>query len=149
METLYSKILWDELGLKNDKGDLFEINKAEIKEINKYILDWAKSTEFDNLEKVLFELSLINKYTYEMYYDGAFFGFSQNKKNDTIIIHDNNMMPTILAMAIKTYMNPNDLRLAADILDVFYERMPKQPNSEYGYKLEKGNLLLESKNKKD
>jgi len=74
MDTIYSKIVWDELG--NTYKD-FKIHTQEPGVVDKMVLDWVKEAPIEKVEEVLFELSWIRKTTFETYYDGPFYGFSQ------------------------------------------------------------------------
>jgi hypothetical protein len=151
METIYSKIIWGELDLKDYKIHLEPWEKTET-----LILNWIKETELDKVEEVLFDISWIRKSTYENYYDGPFYGFSQHddevlSKLDgikaDIVIHDCGMLPTILEMAIRTRMAPSDLLFMAKILEAFWAKVPKKDSCstegcsiddiKWGYKLEK------------
>jgi hypothetical protein len=145
METIYSKIIWDELGLKDYKIHLESWSKTE-----ELILDWVRNNELEKVEEVLFDLSWIRKSTYEDYYDGPFYGFSQHAddvlKNlegtkADIVIHDCAMLPTILEMAIRTRMSPSDFTFMAKLLEEFWKKVPKKESCSteglnWGYKLD-------------
>jgi len=152
METIYSKIIWGELGLKDYKIHLEPWEKTEG-----LILDWVRNNELEKVEEALFDLSWIRKSTYENYYDGPFYGFSQHddevldKLEGTkadIVIHDCGMLPTILEMAIRTRMSPSDFTFMAKILEEFWKKVPKKESCSeegcsiqkirWGYKLDAG-----------
>lgn len=127
METIYSKIIWKELGYT---PETYQIHKEDYKKTNKLILDWIKTSDFDKVEKTLFDLSFIHSVTYEDYYDGPFYGFNQrddDKRVDgpDLMIHDTYMFPTILHMCAKTKVSPSELRFIAKILEIYYKRVPK------------------------
>jgi hypothetical protein len=149
METIYSKIIWDELKLKD-----YQIHKEPFEKTENLILDWIRQSPLEKVEEVLFEdLSWLRKVTYESYYDGPFYGFSQKEdevleKNEglkaDIVIHDTALLPTILEMAIRTRMSPSDFRFIAQILEEFWKKVPKKEPScsidsgNWGYKVESG-----------
>ena len=147
METIYSKIIWGELGLKDYKIHLEPWEKTEM-----LILDWIEANDLEKVENVLFDLSWIRKSTYESYYDGPFYGFSQhdddvlNKLEGSkadIVIHDCAMLPSILEMAIRTRMSPSDFIFIAKILEAFWKKVPKNEacsigDIKWGYKLDEG-----------
>ncbi len=146
METIYSKIIWNELDLKD-----YKIHKEPVEKTENLILEWIESSSLEKVEEVLFELSWFRKVTFESYYDGPFFGFSQREdevlekheglKSD-IAIHDCGMLPSILDMAIKTRMSPSDFIFIAKILEAFWKKVPKrecgiEDQDRWGYKLDK------------
>jgi hypothetical protein len=149
METIYSKVIWEELKL-----DGYQIHKEPWEKTEKLILDWVRETPLERVEEVIFEdLSWIRKTTYETYYDGPFYGFSQHSDEvlekldgyqSDIVIHDCGLLPSILEMAIRTRMSPSDFRFIAQILDEFWKKVPKpEPEScssdeNWGYKVESG-----------
>ena len=150
METIYSRIIWHELGLKDYKIHLEPWEKTE-----KLILDWIENNDLEKVEEVLFDISWIRKSTYESYYDGPFYGFSQHEdavldklegiKAD-VVIHDTGMLPSILEMAIRTRMSPSDFMFIAKILEAFWKKVPKNEacsikEIEWGYKLEESKEL--------
>jgi hypothetical protein len=150
MQTIYSQIIWAELGMKD-----YKIHTEPWAKTEKLVLDWIRETDIERVEKVLFDLSWITRISYEDYYDGPFFGFSQ--RDDEVLkktpghkcdlaIHDTGMLPSVLRMAIQTRMSPEELRFIANILEIFNERTRKpsgtcslERNEEsYGYKLVAG-----------
>lgn len=124
METIYTKIIWDVLGKKD-----YKLHKEEPQKTEKLILDWIKSTPLEKVDEILFkDCSWLDKVTAEDYYDGFFYGFSQEAKDtesQKIMIHDMGMLPTLLHMAIKVKFAPSELRFMADILEAYYEKLPK------------------------
>lgn len=145
METIYSKIIWDELGLKDYKIHLEPWEKTE-----ELILDWIRDNDLEKVEEALFDISWIRKSTYENYYDGPFYGFSQHDdevlKNlegtkADIVIHDCGMVPTILEMAIRARMAPSEFSFMAKVLEEFWKKVPKKESNSveglnWGYKLQ-------------
>ena len=150
MESLYSRIIWGEMGRKD-----FKIHTADPKDVEKMILDWFRTEDLEKVEKLIFEMSWITKTTFETYYDGPFFGFSQQTDEElmkqeghkcNILLHDIAMVPTILEMSIRTGMSPSELRLIADIMEIFYSRLPTEKETcslsrvmnheTFGYKLQ-------------
>jgi hypothetical protein len=158
MDTIYSKIIWEELELKD-----YKIHKEPWERTEKLILDWIRENPLEKVEEVLFDLSWIRKITYETYYDGPFYGFSQHSdevldkldgyKSD-VVIHDCGMLPSILEMAIRTRMSPSDFRFIAQILEEFWKKVPKKEScttescsidsGNWGYKVEPGKEPNES-----
>jgi hypothetical protein len=145
METIYSKIIWGELGLKD-----YKIHLEESEKTRNLILGWVRDTDISKVEEVLFDLSWIKKTTYETYYDGPFYGFSQHEdqvldkleghKCD-LLIHDSGMFTTILEMAIRTRMNPSEFILMSQILEEFWKKVPvnescSSDGHNWGYKVE-------------
>jgi len=145
MDTIYSRIIWEELDLKDYKIHLEPWEKTET-----LILNWINDTELERVEEVLFDLSWIRKSTYEDYYDGPFYGFSQSEEDALkkskgikadIVVHDCGMLPTILEMAIRTRMSPSDFIFMSKILETFWKKVPKDESCsidkiKWGYKLE-------------
>lgn len=150
MESLYSRIIWRELNRPD-----FKIHTAEPKDVDTMILDWVRTADIEKVEEVIFDMSWIRKTTLEDYYDGPFYGFSQQDdkyllKQEghacNLLLHDSAMVPTLLDMAIRTRMSPSELRLIADIMEIFYSRLPKKESvcrisgemdhTTFGYKLE-------------
>jgi len=159
MESLYSRIIWGEMGRKD-----FKIHTADPKDVEKMILDWFRKEDMEKVENLIFEMSWISKTTFETYYDGPFYGFSQQDDEElmkqeghkcNILLHDIAMVPTILEMSLRTGMSPSELRLIADILEIFYSRLDKKEptcrlsssmnHETFGYKLQPA---LEKTNKK-
>jgi hypothetical protein len=145
METIYSKIIWGELGL-ND----YKIHLEESEKTRNLILGWVRDTDLSKVEEVLFDLSWIKKTTYETYYDGPFYGFSQHDdaildnleghKCD-ILIHDSALFTTILEMAIRTRMTPSEFVFMSQILEEFWKKVPidescSSDGHNWGYKVE-------------
>lgn len=141
METIYSKVIWGELGLKD-----YKIHQEKPEKTENLILDWIKNTDLEKVEEVLSELSWFRKISYESYYDGPFYGMSQSDdevlekmeggiKAD-IVIHDIGIMTSILDIAIKTRMNPSSLVFIAKILEEFWKKVPENytnPNDDNGH----------------
>jgi hypothetical protein len=134
MNTIYSKIIWMELGLGN-----YKIHEEPLEKTEGLVLDWIKKTPVEKVEKVLFSddgLSYLSNITFEDYYDGPFFGLNQRDKDKRIkrddgspepdiIVHDTGVLPTILHIAIKTKMVPSDFTFIAKILEAYWEKIPK------------------------
>lgn len=129
METIYSKILWGELGLKD-----YKIHEEDNGKTNQLILDWIKETPLERVDEVLFsDLSWIDRITDDGYYDGQFHGINQRVENkmyktddgepqSDIVIHDCGLLPSILHIAIKTGSQPEEFYFIAKILEVYYEK---------------------------
>jgi hypothetical protein len=148
METIYSKIIWGELNLKD-----YKIHNEPSEKTENLILEWIENTALEKVEEVLLDLSWFRKITFDSYYDGPFFGFSQrddevlekhNGIKSDVVIHDCGMLPSIIDMAIRTRMSPGDFIFIAKILEAFWKKVPKQEGcslsgdeDQWGYKLDK------------
>jgi len=144
METIYSKIIWNELGLKD-----FKIHDVEPKLVTDMVIDWVKTADFDKVEKVLFDLSFFESISYETYYDGPFYGINQRSKEKRdelyegeykcdVIVHHLNIFETVFHLLAKTNFSPNDLRFMAELLEVFQAREPKDRKYGWDHDLEEG-----------
>ena len=137
MDTIYSKIIWDELGFKCSE---YKIHEEPWERTEGLILDWIKKTPIEKVNAVLFGedgLSYLQSITYEDYYDAPFYGLNQRDKDKRIkrddgsvepdiIVHDTGLFPTILHIAIKTKMAPSEFAFMAKILEAYWEKFPKQ-----------------------
>jgi hypothetical protein len=132
MESIYSRIIWKELGMKDYKLHVEPFEKTE-----KLILDWVKDNTIEKVNEVLFDISWIDRITNDGYYDGQFYGISQREKDkqnknedgtiqSDVIIHDIGLLPSILHIAIKTRIYPDDFRFIATILEAYYDKIPKE-----------------------
>lgn len=132
MNTIHSKIIWDELGLKDYKIHLEDKDKTQ-----QLILDWIRDNTLEKVEEVLFDLSWIDRITNDGYYDGPFYGLNQHDKDkqylsddgtpqSDILVHDVGLKPTIIHIAIKTRMSPEEFIFISKILEVYYQKLPKQ-----------------------
>lgn len=134
MHTIYSKIIWGELGLEK-----YKIHEEPLEKTQGLILDWIKKNPIEKVEKVLYEdLSYLSNVTYENYYDGPFYGINQREKDKRVkrddgtvepdlIVHDTGVLPTILHIAIKTGMEPSDFIFMAKVLEAYYEKPKPKP----------------------
>ncbi len=130
MRTIYSEIIWNQLGLKD-----YQIHKEEGDKTNKLILDWVNDSSLEKVQEVLFGLSWINKVVDNGWYDGQFYGFNQRTvplppnedgtPQSDLMIHDCGMLPTIFHMALKTGVGTDELRLIADLIDAYDKKLPK------------------------
>lgn len=130
MESIYSRIIWHELGLKD-----YEIHKSDREKTQNLILDWIKSTPLEKVNEVLFDISWIDRIVNDGYYDGQFYGINQRDKDNQhkvdgecqsdIVIHDCGILPSILHLAIKSKICPEQLIFLAKILDAYLEKIPK------------------------
>ncbi len=146
MDTIYSKIIWDELGYTPTNYKLHE-EKAEKTE--QLIIDWVKNTPIERVNEVLFkELSFLNSITAEDYYDGYFYGINQkepekrNKSEDgrilpDIVIHDMAILPSMLMISIKTRVSPSELIFMSKILEAYYDKLPKEISCDLNNNLRK------------
>lgn len=135
METLYSRIIWEELGRRDIK-----INEEPFEKIEELILDWFKSAPKERIQEVLKELSWFDRITFEDWYDGAFYGINQREKekqyknekgniDPDIVVHDSGIMPSVLYLLIKTNISPEELEFYAKILRIYRNRMrDEKPN---------------------
>lgn len=131
MNTIYSEIIWDQLNLKDYKIHLEPWDKTE-----NLIIDWVRDNTLEKVNEVLFGLSWIYRIVDDGWYDGQFYGLNQREKDkqykhdddkvqSDIIIHDGGILPSFLHVAIKSGMNSSELRFMANLLDVYYEKIPK------------------------
>lgn len=146
MDTIYSKIIWDELGYTPSNYKLHE-EKAEKTE--QLILNWIKNTPLEKVNEVLFnDLSWLKSITYEDYYDGIFYGINQKepeeRKKDEhgritpdILVHDIGILPTLLMISIKTKIQPNELIFMAKLLEAYYDKLPKDNSCDLNSTLRK------------
>lgn len=130
MNTIYSKIIWMELGLGN-----YKIHEEPLEKTEGLVLDWIKKSPVEKVEKAIFDdLSFLTNVTFEDYYDGPFFGINQREKDKRVkrddgsiepdlLVHDTALLPTILHVAIKTKMAPSDFTFMAKILEAYWEKI--------------------------
>lgn len=136
MQTIYSKIIWEELGLED-----YKIHLEDWKNTEKLIIDWIKNTPIEKVDEVLSELSWINRIEEDAYYDGHFHVINQYSKEEEqiliekgkpkhdLIIHDSGLIPSFLNIAIKCNMSSNEIRFMADLMDAYHEKFPKKSSS--------------------
>lgn len=144
MDSIYSKVIWGELGYTYEN---FKIHEQDPDLIDKLIIDWVKEADIDKIETVLFDLSSIDKVTYESYYDGPFYGISQreeskrkelfakdDKGNFTcdFLFHQMEVFPTLLHISLKTRISPSEIRFMADVLEAYYSRLSKEKLNDNG-----------------
>ena len=144
MDTIYSKVIWGELGYSHEN---FKIHEQDSTVVEELIINWVKEADLERIETVLFEISSIDKVTYETYYDGPFYGISQrkesirkemydkdNKGNFTcdFLFHDTQALATILHMSLKTRISPAEIRFMADVLEAYYRRLSKEKFNDNG-----------------
>lgn len=98
METLYSKVIWNKLGMKD-----YQIYNRPHKETDDLIVQWIKDTPLDEVLELINELSLNDMCTsMEMevdYYDGFF--HSIKTTNNELYFHDTNILPIVMVFFIK------------------------------------------------
>jgi hypothetical protein len=132
METIYSRIIWKELGMKD-----YKIHEEPFEKTDGLIIDWVKNNSIEKVNEVLFDISWIDTITNSGYYDGQFYGINQREKDKQykhedgkpqpdLILHDTSMFTSILHLSIKTRLSPDELIFMAKILEVYYEKLPKQ-----------------------
>lgn len=132
METIYSKIIWDELGMRE-----YKIHEEFGDKTDELIINWVRETPLEKVNEILFsELSWIDRIDDDGYYDGNFYGINQRvvdkmyktddgKPQSDVVIHDVGIFPSILHIAIKTGMHVSELKFMAKLLEVYYEKLPK------------------------
>jgi len=132
MDTIYSKIIWQELGLKD-----YKISKEPWEKTDALILNWFKESSLEKINEVLSDISWISDMTNEGWYDGQFYGINQTDKEKRpineyskapqadLVIHDAGLMPSMLQIGMKAFMSPSDFRLIANILEIYYAKEPK------------------------
>ena len=129
METIYSKVLWNELGLRE-----YKIHVEPWEKTNALILNWVKDAPLEKVTEVLLDLSWIASIVDDSYYDGQFYGINQRDKKhrpklesgriqSDITIHECGVLPSILHIAINTGTSPQELRFCADILEEYLKRL--------------------------
>ncbi len=151
MDTIYSKVIWGELGYT---PNTFKIHEAEEGVIDKMIIDWVKTAEFEKVEEILFGyLSPLSSVTYESYYDGPFYGINGSDKEKKeqihatdnegdfrcdILSHHSEIFPAIFHIAAKTNLGADDLRFMADLLEAYQKREPKGKTHGWDHNIEQG-----------
>lgn len=131
MKTIYSKIIWEELGLKD-----YEIHKEPCEKTESLIIDWVKNNTSEKIEQVIAEISWVHDITDEDYYDGQFYGITQRDKEEQkksltgkaepdLIIHDTGLFPSMLLIAMKTGFPSDEFIFMAKILEAYYEKLEK------------------------
>lgn len=131
MHTIYSKIIWEKLNLKD-----YKIHEESSEKTDELIFGWINDNSLEDVQKFFFnELSPISKITSQSWYDGQFYGIVQKsdefrtKREDgslmpDLILHDNDLIPSMLFMAMKTGMSPEDFIFMGKILEKYYEKNP-------------------------
>lgn len=128
MHSIYSKIIWEELG----KAD-YKIHREPTEKTEQLIIDWIKDTPIDKVDEVLADISWVTEITDAGYYDGTFHGINQRTederpKNDDgepqndLVIHDTGLVPSLLFMCAKLRLHPDELRFIAKMLEAYYDR---------------------------
>jgi hypothetical protein len=131
METIYSRVIWRELGLKDYKIHMEPREKTEA-----HIINWVKGTPLEKVNEVINSLSWISSVVNEGYYDGPFYGINQRKdearyKDDKgklesdLLLHDCGVIPTMLHILTKVSASPSELRFCADLLEEYQKKLPK------------------------
>ena len=145
MDTIYSEIIWKQLGLKD-----YKIHEESSDKTDGLIISWVKDTSLEKVDQILFKgFSWIDRVTNEGYYDGPFYGFSQREKDKQykstkdnpeadIVIHDCGILPTIFHMAAKTRMAPSELVFISNLLEAYYGKLPKDKNVKQWNNMEEG-----------
>ena len=131
METIYSRVIWKELGLKD-----YKIHEEPQEKTEELILNWLKETPKEKADEVLHALSWITSVEEDSYYDGPFHGINQRNPEDRVhhegeptpdlLIHDTGLESSILHLAIETQMSPSGLRFIASLLEEYYKKIPKE-----------------------
>ena len=119
METIYSRIIWRELG---NNFENFKIHEQPVEVVEKMIIDWIKTAPIEKVKTTIAELSWIKKVKSDGHYDGDFYKIIQNDNDNEFLMHDTTLLPAILNIAIETKMSPSELRFVADILETLQER---------------------------
>lgn len=131
METIYSRVIWHELGLKDYKLHIEPREKTEA-----LIIDWVKETPLEKVNEVINEISWVSSVVRESYYDGPFYGINQREKEDRykdeegnpqsdLVIHDCGIIPTMFHILSKISASPTELRFCADLLEEYQKKLPK------------------------
>lgn len=140
METIFSRVIWKELGLHS-----YKIHEEDSQKTYKLILDWVKDTEFKKVEEVLFDLSWLESITYEGYYDAPFYGINQNERSEIDVpdlqINDIGIFMSLFHIACKTQIDPSHIRFMADLLEIYYARIPNDRPSAWNSKNKEGMIL--------
>lgn len=135
MNTIYSRIIWEELNFKD-----YKIHEEPFEKTENLIIGWIKDNPIEKVNEVFNELSWLHSVTDEGYYDGQFFGLNQRKKEDRnkhedgttkadILIHHCALEPFMFFTAIKTGVSPESFEFVAKLLRAYYEKLPKKVNS--------------------
>jgi len=123
MDSIYSRIIWQELGLKD-----YKIHEQNVEKSDKLILDWVKDTPKEKVGEVLSDLSSINDVTDAGWYDGQFYGINQRDEDERpvdendLIIHSTGLIPSIIDISMKCNVHPDELRLIADIIETYNKK---------------------------
>ena len=137
MNTIYSRIIWEELGMSD-----YKIHEMDFDTTRRLILEWVKNTDINKVNEVLSELSWVRNIQEVGYYDGPFYGINQRDekqqydvefivnqdqvKQPDITIHDVATIPFILYITINTCVSPSELRFTAVLLEAYKEKIPKE-----------------------
>lgn len=127
MHTIYSKIIWEELNLKD-----YKLHKEDPQKTEQLILDWVKDTPIEKVDEVLGDLSWVMEVKDDGFYDGTFYAINQRNEEERpkkdgevendMVIHQNGIIPSLLFMSLKTGVYPEDLRFIANILEIYYKK---------------------------
>lgn len=127
MHTIYSKIIWEELNLKD-----YKLHKEDPQKTEQLILDWVKDTPIEKVDEVLGDLSWVYEVKDDGFYDGTFYAINQRNEEERpkkdgevendMVIHQNGIIPSLLFMSLKTGVYPEDLRFIANILEIYYKK---------------------------
>jgi len=98
MNTLYSKVIWGELGMTD-----YEIHNHPQSDIDTLIIKWVTDTPYDRVVKVIDDLGLHemcgNLHQNVDYYDGNFHSLELPSKE--LYFHDVSLLPFVLMFFIK------------------------------------------------
>ena len=137
MESLYSSILWDKIGLDSNE---FKIHKKEFPEIlhefKKYIGDKGSEQFYKDVKELDGIVGEISEFTY---YDGQFYqhkththesnikdpeDWEEGKKNGykeiQLVFHEGEVMPTVLRLMMK-FLSPDEISFLADVHREYYK----------------------------
>jgi hypothetical protein len=140
METIYSRVIWRELGLKDYKIHEEPWNKTEA-----LIIQWLKDTPIERVNEVIKDLSWLESVTFEGYYDGSFHGINQREKENRlktpngdpdpdITIHDTAIMTSLIHLFSKIGVSPSELRFIANFMEEYQKKLPKSESCEFSLK---------------
>lgn len=128
MDSIYSKIIWDELGMRD-----YELHKEPPIQTEQLVLDWVRNSPKEKVDEVLADISWITEVKDAGYFDGTFLGINQRTEEERqvvngelqndLTIHEIGVLPTLLFLALKTNIHPDELRFIANILEIYDRKL--------------------------
>jgi hypothetical protein len=137
MESLYSSILWDKIGLDHKEFKIHEKEFPEIlEEFKKYIEDKGSEQFYKDVKALDGIVGEISEFSY---YDGQIYqhktqthesnikdpeDWEEGKKNGykemQLIFHESEVMPTVLRLMMK-FLAPDEISFLADVHRIYYK----------------------------